>query len=135
MAVEETVHRRRNADAALRGGMADPLLEQIGIGSVHQQPDLAALAIRAPALGGLLPAEVPDPHPAHAEATDAILVEGPLGTPIENGIGMREDPRWRHKVTLAASLPGRNPRAADHRPVAFRSDEQYPGFLDGRVTV
>src|SRR4051794_36216444 len=100
MTVKEAVHRHGDADAALRGGPANPLLKHIGIGGVHQQPDLATLAILAPALGGLLPTEVPDPHSARPETADSVLVEGPLGTPVEDCIGMREDPKRRQKIAL-----------------------------------
>jgi hypothetical protein len=135
VAIEKDVHRFGDANASFGCSPAEPSFESVGIGRMQQQPHFADFFRALPASDGALPAEIPDAHPALAEAADVVRVEGALGTPVEDRIGVAEYSGGSKEMITPARLAGRYLGAPEIIPLALRLRQNEAHLLDLRVAV
>ena len=136
MPVHEAVHRGGHAHAPLAGRPADPLLQVFGIRRVHEQANVSALLVAAPALRCPVPAEIPNPHSLQPEAANVVLVEGALGAVVEDRVGVQEHADRGDVGSVPSSgLPGRDAAASDDLPRLVRLGHDDAQLLDARIAI
>jgi len=104
------------------------------IGGVHQQPDFACLA-RLPAFCRDLPAEIPNAHSFEPETADMLSIEGPLGAPIEDRIGMQKSAGGSEVMVTPAHIAGRDLGATEAMPGRVGSRNHKAHLLNPRASV
>jgi len=134
VAVDQTVERGGDPDAALRLCAAQPALQQVRVGGVHQEPHRRHRAI-APALGNLLPAEVVDAQTLLPVNPQAFAVERSLRARVRVRQAVLEHTERSFEIPDAAGQAARNRRRADPLQLPIGTAEEQKEGLHARITV